>query len=822
MGNRSAHSPPNVKVSGPALPELLGQPTLVFSRLSGTDNLNALFEYELELRTPDERSPVFGPAANLDKKALQGTAVTVEIALDGAGVGLQGGIGAGKREITGLVTQVRGPYPVGRQIAYQLTLRPWLWLATLRSDYKIFQHKTVVEILDELLGNYIFPVEKRLDAGRYPKRVFQQQYGETDFDFFQRLTQEWGISWFIDHANGRQRLVLTDGNGAFQRIPSAAYHTIRWQPAADRIDEEHIHEFELIDRLVSGEWRAGDYDFVKPRGDLSVSSADPRDTAHATQSIYEYPGDHAQPTTGNDPWDEGRFIARIRMEELRQRGVRAKAKGNLRAIAPGRIFTLKNYIGREANRDYLIFATRLRLEDVGEASGTALRWQCEVEFEVQPANEIFRPVRTQPKPIMHGPLQARVTGPAGHPIHTDEYGRIKVQMPYDLYGSNDENSSCYLRVSDAWGGHRYGSTHLPRVGSEVLVEALNGDPDSLIVTCRVNNRQNLPPWNLPDQQAISGFRSEELPAADGTPGARHNKMLADDTAGEPQVQIGSDYRHSELALGHIVAIPGWEGRKEKRGEGFELRTDAWGAVRAESGLLISTCKRAGGHALSMAEMVDDLQRAEQQTAQLADAARKVDAQDGEQKDVADAIGRQHAALKGDGPLKELAAPHLALASPAGIVTSTPGLTHLQSGTHLAVTTGEHMSVTTHGGFFASIRKAWRVFVYEAGMRFVAAAGNIDIQALKDSINLLAKLEITATAERIRIKAKTELLLDGGTSYLKLTEGGIEHGTNGAWTVHAASKSLTGPSSLPVELQPKQVCLECLLKAALRNAAVVPR
>lgn len=190
-----------VSVSGPALPQLLGQPMLVFSRLSGTDNLNELFEYELELRTPDERNAIYGPAADLDKKALEGTEVTVQIELDGSGIGLKGGVGAGKREITGIVTQVRGPCLVGRHIAYRLTLRPWLWLATLRSDYKIFQNKNVVEILDELLGKYNYPVEKRLDVRLYPRRVFQQQYGETDYAFFQRLTQEWGISWFVEHSN---------------------------------------------------------------------------------------------------------------------------------------------------------------------------------------------------------------------------------------------------------------------------------------------------------------------------------------------------------------------------------------------------------------------------------------------------------------------------------------------------------------------------------------------------------------------------------------------------------------------------------------------
>lgn len=822
--DRFSPSDRTVSVSGPALPSMLGRPTLVFSRLSGTENLNELFEYELELRTPDERNAIYGPAADLDKTALEGTEVTIQIELDGSGVGLRGGAGAGKREITGIVTQVRGPYLAGQHIAYRLTLQPWLWLATRRSDYKLYQNKNVVEILDELLSHYIYPVDKRLDVRKYPKRVFQQQYGETDYAYFQRLTQEWGISWFIEHSNKRQRLVLTDSNGVFSPYASAAYQTIRWQPSPDRIDEEHIHEFEIIDRLVSGEWRTSDYDFSKPRADLSISDADPRDTAHSTLGIYEYPGDHSQPNTDSDPWAEGRLITGIRMQEIRQHGLRGRGKGNLRAMVPGCTFHLTNFIEEKANREYLIFATKLCIEEVGENTGSGQQWHCEVEFDVQPSNEIFRPERTQKKPRMLGPIQARVVGPKGHPIHTNEYGCIKVQMPYDMYGNNDENSSFWVRVVNGWAGQRFGVMHLPRVGQEVLVIGVQGDPDCLVAVGRVYNKMNLPPWVLPQMAALSGFTSEELPAGEDNAGGRQNKILADDTPGQPQAQIGSDFQSSELALGHIVAIPNWQGRKEKRGEGFELRTDAWGAMRAAMGMLLTTYERtdSGDYAMSMGDMVEALQQAEHQTEQLADAAQQANAQDGEQKAVAKAIARQHLALKGDGPLKEFTAPHLALTSPVGIAASTPGLTHVQSGTHLAITTGEHVSVTASGGFFASVRKAWRVFVYEAGMRLVAAAGDINIQALKDSINLLAKLEITATAEKILIKAKQELLLNGGGSYLKLTADGIENGTEGAWKVYAASKNLTGPSSLPVDLRPKQVCLECLLKAATRNAAVVPR
>lgn len=172
MGSRSLSSR-TVTVKGNGLPELMGQPALVLSKLSGTERLCELFEYELELKTPDDRQALFGPAADLDTKALRGQELTVTIQLDGMGTGMAGGVGAGTREITGMVTDVRGPIAVGHQIVYRLILRPWLWLAILTKDFRIFQQQSAVEILDTLLSDYTFPVERRLDVARYPKREYQ-------------------------------------------------------------------------------------------------------------------------------------------------------------------------------------------------------------------------------------------------------------------------------------------------------------------------------------------------------------------------------------------------------------------------------------------------------------------------------------------------------------------------------------------------------------------------------------------------------------------------------------------------------------------------
>ncbi|CAJ93323.1 Rhs element Vgr protein [Cupriavidus necator] len=816
MGSRLRFSFRTVTVSGDGLPELLGQPLLLFSKLSGTESINSLFEYELELKTPDERNVLYGPAGDFDMEAMQGKELTVSIELDGSGTGPDGGFGSGKREITGLVTDVRGPYYEHERILYRLTLRPWLWLATLTSTIRPYQNMTVLEIVEAVLSKYTFPVERRLLDSQYPKRRFQMQAGETDYQFVRRLLAEWGVNFHWEHSDGHHRMVLTDGNGAFRNIPSPAYHAISWYPSSDRADEEHLHEFEVRDRLVSGAWAQGDYDHNQPRADLNVCAADPRDTSHATYELYHWPGDYAEPKSGNDARKEGEMLARINMERLRQHGVRTRGKGNVRAMASGHTFTLKRFLRTKANCEYLIFATRLLIEDVGEFAGSGQSWRCEVEFEAQPTSEIFRPELVE-KPYIGGHHKARVVGPANQEIWCDDLGRVRCQFVWDRYGSYDENSSCWIRVTGFSSGDRFGNTHLPRIGQEVIVSYEGGDPDRPIIMGPVNNRLNLPPWDLPSQHALSGYQSKELF------GEGRNHTLYDDTQGQQQVQVASDHQNSLLALGHNVRVNDWEGRKDKRGEGFELRTDAHGALRAALGMLITTFSRrnAEGNMMNVSDVIQLMQKALDIASTMGDKATEAQAQDGEQRDIARLLEKQFEQIQGGGELKEFTAPHLVSASPAGIVSTAAGSTHIASGTHTALTTGEHLSVTTGGGFFASIRKALCLFVYEAGMKLVANMGDIDLQALKNNINLLAKLEINATAGKISLKAK-EVLLDGGGSYIKLNEGGIENGTNGGWIVHAASKNLTGPSSLPVELKARQVCLECLLKAAARNAAVVPR
>nr|WP_314546114.1 type VI secretion system Vgr family protein [uncultured Massilia sp.] len=320
-----------------------------------------------------------------------------------------------------------------------------------------------------------------------------------------------------------------------------------------------------------------------------------------------------------------------------------------------------------------------------------------------------------------------------------------------------------------------------------------------------------------------GLRSRELTAEGGnTPGGRSNHLILDDTQGQIQAQLKSDHLASQLSLGHITRIEDNAGRKDARGEGFELRTDGHGAVRAQRGLLLSTEGRPNGraHITDMAETLARLTQGQELHDSLSQAAQQVQAHlPGDQDQVAAALQAQVDAIKGQGSTSaqgafpEFQAPHLTLSSPAGIETSTQGSTHLMSVEHTSMSSGGHASLSAGKSLLVSVKEAVRMFAYKAGMKLVAASADIDITALKDSVNILAKLNITHTANRITITAKEEVVINGGTSFSRWNSSGIVHGTSGTWRQHAAQHSFVpakseGTPGLPqtVQLPPGQLDL----------------
>jgi hypothetical protein len=337
---------------------------------------------------------------------------------------------------------------------------------------------------------------------------------------------------------------------------------------------------------------------------------------------------------------------------------------------------------------------------------------------------------------------AVVVGPAGENIWTDALGRIKVQFPWDRLGANDGHSSCWLRVSSPWAGNQLGGIHIPRIGQEVIVDFISGDPDLPICTGRVHNQANLPPWALPGQSALSGFRSRELTKSGGGNGAagRSNHLLMDDTQGQIQAQLKSDHQSSSLSLGFITRVEDNAGRKEARGEGFELRTDGHGVLRAQDGLLITTEARpdAARHAKDMGETTARLNAACALQQGLADAAAAATAQEhgagpGRCRQGTRGAGRRHRRQRRGEvprPVPGTAAPHLVLASAAGIAATTSGSLHLQAGEHIAISSEGHASLSAGKRLLVSAKDGIRLFALKSGMNWIAGNGKVQIEAHK--------------------------------------------------------------------------------------------
>ncbi|ECK6755433.1 type VI secretion system tip protein VgrG [Salmonella enterica] len=510
----------NVTVSGSAVPP----GALLFASLDGGETLSELFSYVVQLKTPDTLNLGYvSPAANLPLKPMVGKDLCVNIELDGGG----------KRHISGLVTAARVVGHEGRSVTYELRMEPWLKLLTHTSDYKAFQNKTVVDILDEVLAEYPYPVEKRL-VESYPVRTWQVQYGETDFDFLQRLMQEWGIYWWFEHSEDSHTLVLADAISAHKACPDSPL--VEWHQEGLKLDKEFIHTITANESLRTGQWVLDDFDFTKPRSLLANTVANPRETGHAIYEHYEWPGDYFDKS-------EGEMLTRIRMEAQRSPGSRVLGGGNIRTLMTGYTFTLENYPTAEVNQEYLLMQTLLFVQDNAQHSGQDQHFTFSTRFELHPTREVFRPQRTVSKPHTKGPQSAIVTCPAGQEIWTDQYGRVKVQFGWDRYGKMDENSSCWIRVSYPWAGKGFGMIQIPRIGQEVLVDFKNGDPDLPIIVGRTYNQDTMPPWGLPGMASQSGIFSHSLY---GGP-TNGNMLRFDDKTGAEEVKF-----HAEKDLNTTV------------------------------------------------------------------------------------------------------------------------------------------------------------------------------------------------------------------------------------------------------------------------------
>ena len=449
---------------------------------SGHEALSRLFEFTLTLasETPD-----------VDPQSLLGTPATLEIV---------NRFGGAPRHINGIVSEFGLQQSGRRNTLYRLVLRPTAWQLTRRSDWRIFQEKTAREIITDVLQAADIPADGfRFELQReYPSRTYCVQAGESDLDFIDRVAVDDGLWYYFEHTDNAHTLVFVDANAVanpIDGVPDVGYH----EPEGAVAERDHIFPFHAGRAVETGSVALRDYDFTHPALDLTTEVSD---TDSATLQRYDYPGAYA---TGA----EGQLRANARLQAHRAARVRCGGGGGCARLTPGRRFALTDHPVAGFNRDYLVTAVEHRgsqsqpLEEEGGQQPTEYdnRFTC---------IDIDTPYRARPrraKPVVNGTQSAIVTGPPGEEIYVDEYGRVKVQFHWDRQGQRDENSSCWMRVSQQWAGAAWGGQTVPRIGHEVLVSYMDGDPDRPIITGRVYHATNVVPHSLPEHQTRTTLKS---------------------------------------------------------------------------------------------------------------------------------------------------------------------------------------------------------------------------------------------------------------------------------------------------------------------------
>ncbi|WP_322074529.1 type VI secretion system Vgr family protein [Burkholderia cepacia] len=500
---------------------------LKFHTLDGSDELGRLFEFRIE---------ALADSHSLSLKDMLGKPVTVRIEQQDQSTRYLNGIVA-RASLAGRRAE--------RYYGYELVVRPWIWLATRRSDCRIFQNRTAPEIVQEVLSTYGFPIENHL-VESYVPREFCVQYNETDAAFVSRLMEFEGIYYWFRHAEDTHTLMLSDAMSSHTALPG--YETIPYI-ARDRTaiaDEEHIDGWLPAQEVSVGKHQTTDYDYTKPRADLSSQKVDPRGHDHDSFASFEWPGGYRDDAPGA-------HYSRVRLEEQQAEHERANADTDVRGAAPGYLFTLAHCPRADQNREYLIVRCQYRFQENAYASDQGAEAVVhQTMMLVQPSSLPFRSPRETPRPRTNGPQTATVVGPPGEEIWTDQYGRVKLQFRWDRYGRSNQDSSCWVRVSSPWAGGGFGGVQIPRLGDEVVVDFLNGDPDEPIVTGRVYNGEKMPPWGLPGSATQSGLLSRSSPG--GTPD-HANAFRFEDKKGAEQLWMHAERNFdAETEADHSLSV----------------------------------------------------------------------------------------------------------------------------------------------------------------------------------------------------------------------------------------------------------------------------
>jgi len=484
----------------------LGDDKFLLAGVQGREAISTPFLYHLDLRSED-------PA--VDGTALLRTPVAVQIAADPADT---------PRYIHGLISRF---VQLGRRddlTAYHAEVVPWIWMLSLARDCRIFQDLSVLEIAQQVFQNLGYQPTQHFRIATtkaYAKREYCVQYRETDLDFVSRLLEEEGIFYFFEHADSKHVLTLADANNTVPASPGAPRCRMG---VSDGVQPDAITTLRSEYVVHTGKVTLKDYDFLQPSLSLEGTISGTGD-----EEVYEYPGRF---TT----MDGGDRLARLQLEADEAREQLIRCSSTYCGVQAGTRFDLEGHFRSELNQNYLILEVNLSTSTESFRGWEGTGFDYRNEFVAIPSKTPFRPERRTPRPIMPGTQTAVVVGKPGEEVWVDKYGRVKVQFHWDRLGKKDDKSSCWVRVITPWGGKGYGSVSIPRIGNEVIVSFIEGDPDRPIITGSVYNADQMPPYALPGSGIQMGMKSRSSPGGGGT-----NEITMTDTKGKELINIHAQY-----------------------------------------------------------------------------------------------------------------------------------------------------------------------------------------------------------------------------------------------------------------------------------------
>jgi type VI secretion system secreted protein VgrG len=491
----------------------LGKDVLVMSSFNGTEGLGELFEYTLEALSEDE---------NIDFDKAIGQACTVKL------LAYQGKV----RFFNGILTLARWAEKQDDYFKYHLVLRPWFYLLGYKADCRIFLDKNVKDIIQEVFtkagfNDFIFKT-----TADYDTIAYCVQYRETDLAFCSRLMEEYGIYYFYEHSDGKHTMVLADSRSSHKPNPDVP--KLPYMPLAndDLALDQYLGGWISERRFRTGKVEFNDYDYLKPTKKLRESNEASEKYTHAKLEVYDYPGKY-------DEEDKGKKFSKFRLEAEQSYDHRRHVTGNAASLFAGSLVTVERHPLSSENREFLVVhaSHRFSIQTFRSGGGGGSEHVYHGDYEFQPSDRPFRSLPVTPKPRICGIQTAKVVGKKGEEneeISTDENGHIWVQFFWD----REPKKSCPVRVAHAWSGKKWGTQFIPRIGMEVVVEFLEGDPDRPLVTGCVYNGDNKVPYDLPGKKTQSGTKSDSSKGHHG-----YNEFMFEDKKGDELIRMHAQKDH---------------------------------------------------------------------------------------------------------------------------------------------------------------------------------------------------------------------------------------------------------------------------------------